>query len=258
MGLSNTKYIGIDPSGGRQTFTYAVIDEDCQLVLIGSGEEEELLLLLRGQKATLVAFNAPRCPNKGLVRKKLEELYHMPGQLRGADMRLAEYELRERGISVSPTASRSETCAPWMQMGFEFYRKLVGIGFQPLNSQNATHQFLETHPHAAFCALLGQLLLPKPSVEGRLQRQLILYGKNMGIKNPMDYFEEITEHRLLKGILSTQSIYSTEELDALVAAFTAFMAASHPSEVVWIGNSEEGQIVLPVSVLKEVYTAYRP
>jgi predicted nuclease with RNAse H fold len=254
MLFSKTTFIGIDPSGGRHPFTYAALDEDCQLVALAAGEVEEVLAFLGGQQATVVAINAPRSPNKGLVRKKLEEQSLTPGHLRGADMRLVEYELREHGISVSPTPSRPETCAAWMQMGFDFYLKLDGTGFKPFPSENATHQWLETHPHAAYCALLGQLPLPKPTLEGRLQRQLVLFEQDMGIKDPMEFFEEITRHRLLKGVLPIEFIYTAEELDALVAAFTAYLAVSQPGEVVWVGIKQEGQIVLPVSRLKEAYS----
>ncbi len=47
----------------------------------------------------------------------------------------------------------------------------------------------------------------------------------MGIKDPMEFFEEITRHRLLKGVLPEEFIYSAEELDAMVAAFTAYMVS---------------------------------
>jgi predicted RNase H-like nuclease len=76
----------------------------------------------------------------------------------------------------------------------------------------------------------------------------------MGIKDPMEFFEEITRHRLLKGGLPTEFIYTAEELDALVAAYTAYLAASQPGEVLRIGNKQEGEIVLPVSGLKEAYS----
>ncbi len=254
MLFSKTTFIGIDPSGGRHPFTYAALDENCQLVALAAGEVEDVLAFLSGQQTTVVAVNAPRCPNKGLVRKKLEKQSLTPGHLRGADMRLAEHELRERGISVSPTSSRLENCAAWMQVGFDFYRKLDGTGFKPYPSENATHQWLETHPTAAYCALLGQLPLPKPTLEGRLQRQLVLYEQDMGIKDPMEFFEEITRHRMLKGVLPMEFIYTAEELDAMVASFTAYLATSRPDEVVWIGNKQEGQIVLPVSGLKETYS----
>jgi predicted nuclease with RNAse H fold len=254
MLFSKATFIGIDPSGGRNPFTYAALDEACQLVALAAGGVEEVLAFLGGQQATVVAVNAPRCPNKGLVRKRLEKQSLTPGQLRGTDMRLAEYELRKRGINVSPTSSRPETCAAWMQTGFDFYHKLDGMGFKPYPSENATHQWLETHPHAAYCTLLGRLLLPKPTLEGRLQRQLVLYEQDIGIKDPMNFFEEITRHRFLKGILPMEFIYSAEELDAIVAAYTAYLTASRPGDVVWIGNKQEGQIVLPVAELKDAYS----
>jgi hypothetical protein len=254
MLFSKTIFIGIDPSGGRHPFTYAALDEGCQLVALAGGEVEEVLAFLGGQQATIVAINAPSNPNIGLVRRMLEKQNLTPSHLRGADMRLAEYELRERGIFVSPTSARPDTCAAWMQTGFDFYHKLDVTGYKPYPSENASHQWMETHPQAAYCALLGQLLLPKPTLEGRLQRQLILYEQDMGIKDPMEFFEEITRHRLLKGELPIEFIYSAEELDALVAAFTAYLTANQPSEAVWVGNKQEGQIVLPVVGLKEAYS----
>jgi len=254
MPFSKISFIGIDLSGGFHPFTYAALDEDCQLMTLAAGEVEEVLAFLAGQQSSIVAVNAPHCPNNGLVRKMLEKQNLTPGRLRGTDMRLAEYELRERGISVSPTASRPETCAAWMQAGFDFYHKLDEMGFIAYPSENTPHQWLETHPHATYCALLGQLPLPKPTLEGRLQRQLALYELDMGIKDPMGFFEEITRHRLLKGILPMEFIYTAEELDTLGAAFTAYMAGSQPSKVVRVGNKQEGQIVLPVAGLKEIYS----
>lgn len=254
MLFSKTTFIGIDLSGGRHPFTYAALDEQCQLVALSSGEIEDVLAFLGNQQETLVAINAPHCPNLGLVRKQMENQSLSHGHLRGVDMRVAEHELRECGISVSPTSSRPETCAAWMQTGFEFHGKLEGMGFKPFPLENTSLQWLETHPHAAYCTLLGKLPLPKPTLEGRLQRQLILYEQAMGIKDPMEFFEEITRHRLIKGVLPIEFIYTPEELDALVAAYTAYMAASQPGKVTWVGNKQEGQIVLPVPELKESYS----
>jgi predicted nuclease with RNAse H fold len=254
MLFSKTTFIGIDPSGGRQPFTYAALDQDRQLVALASGEADEVLAFLGGQESTVVAVNAPSGTNKGLVRKKLEKQSLTPGHLRGAEMRLAEHELRVRGISVSPTPSRREACAAWMQAGFDFYRRLREMGFEPCPTDGASHQWLETHPHAAFCALLGQLPLPKPTLEGRLQRQLVLYDQDVGIKDPMEFFEEITRHKLVRGILPVEYIYTAEELDALAAAYTACLASSQPDGVVRTGNKQEGQIVLPVAALKESYS----
>jgi hypothetical protein len=66
-------------------------------------------------------------------------------------------------------------------------------------------------------------------------------------------FEEITRHRLMHGILPLDTIYSPGELDALVAAYTAWLAGTHPEQITSLGAPEEGQIVLPAAELKAHY-----
>jgi hypothetical protein len=254
MLFSSLLFVGVDPTAGRQPFTYAAVDQDCRLVALAAGELDELLAFLAGQPAVVMAVNAPPRPNLGLVRKKMETESLTPLHLRGADMRIAEYELRECGISVSPTASRPEACSAWMQMGFNFYHRLESAGYKQYPSRNATHQWLETHPHAAFCSLLGQLPLPKPTLEGRLQRQVALCEQGLGIKDPMAFFEEITRHKLLHGTLPMEFIYAAEELDTIMAAYVAYHFVNSPEEMVLVGDKQEGQIALPVKGLKEKYS----
>jgi len=253
MFFSHISFIGIDPTAGRKPFTFAALDAECRLLALDICELDEALALVGRQEAAIVAVNAPSAPNQGLVKKKLEaqSLMHYP---RGTNMRLAEYELRQRGIVLSSTPGRAESCPEWMHLGFILYRKLAGMGFEPYpGGENASHQWLETHPHAAYCALLGQSPLSKLSLEGRIQRQLALHELGVGINDPMDFFEEITRHRLVKGILPLEVIYTPEQLDALVAAYTAYIAAKKPEEILFIGAREEGRIALPVGELKERY-----
>ena len=87
-----------------------------------------------------------------------------------------------------------------------------------------------------------------------MQRQLVLHANDLGIRDPMQFFEEITRHWLLKGVLPMGHIYSAEELDALVAALTAFRAVRKPANVMGIGDNEEGRITLPVASLNETYS----
>jgi predicted nuclease with RNAse H fold len=246
-------FVGVDPTAGRHPFTFAALDQNCQLVAMAAGDTEDVFTFLTDHQAAVVSVNAPPRPNCGLVRKKLEELNLAPGQLRGSDIRLAERELREHGISVIPTPSRKETCPAWMQMGFDFYQRLEQAGFKQYPSDNNAHQYTESHPHAAFCALLGQLPLPKPTLEGRLQRQIALYEQGVGIHDPMEFFEEITRHKLLHGILPIEFIYAAEELDTLMAAYLAYSVTNCPQEIIFIGDQQEGQIALPVSNLKDRY-----
>jgi hypothetical protein len=253
MQMINRIFVGVDSSGGRFPFTLAAIDEKKQLMSIWAGEVDEVFGFFNDHPSIIAAINAPSRPNKGEVRKKIEAEKMKPGQLRKVDMRMAEFELIGRGISISQTASCLENCATWMQIGFNFHHDLEKKGFKPFPSEEAPYQSLETNPYAAFSVLLGQLPLPKPTLEGRLQRHLVLYEQGMGINDPMEFFEEITRRRLIKGDLPCEKIFSPQELDALVAAFTAFIAVEQPENISWIGDRQEGQIILPVADLKKMY-----
>jgi predicted RNase H-like nuclease len=141
-----------------------------------------------------------------------------------------------------------------MRMGFKVYRRLEGLGYESYPAGDGAYlQWMEVYPHASYTCLLGLTPFPKHTLEGRLQRQLVLYELKMNVPDAMRVFEEITRHRLLKGILSIDSLYSPGELDALVAAYTAWVAATQPDQTLVLGDPQEGQIVLPVPVLKDRY-----
>jgi hypothetical protein len=253
MLFTESVFVGVDPTSGRKAFTYAALDRDLNLIALADAEMEEVVAFLGGQKAATVAVNAPSRVNQGLVRKILEKQSLTPHQLRGADMRLAEHELRGRGITVSGTPGREASCPAWVQVGFSLYAKLSKLGFKTYPEDGTSHQWLETHPHACFCVLLGDNPLPKPTLEGRLQRALILYECGVRIRDPMEFFEEITRYKLMRGNLPVELIQLPEQLDALVAAYTAWLAIEKPGEVSRVGHKHEGFITLPGTVLREKY-----
>jgi predicted nuclease with RNAse H fold len=254
MNSNDSVYIGIDPASGNKEFSYAVLDANLDLITLSDADKDEMVAFLAEQESAFVAVNAPARVNQGLVKKKLENERSIPGRtLRGVDIRLAEYELHERGIAVTGTPSREEFCPAWMQVGFALYQKLSEIGFKSYGVEDATCQVLETQPHACFCMLVDGAPLPKSTLEGRLQRQLVLYDKGLRITDAMRFFEEITRFKLIKGILPTDVLYSPEQLDVLVAAYTAWLAAHQPDEVIGIGDSVEGKMYLPARELKEKY-----
>lgn len=253
MLFTDSVYVGIDPASGRKSFAYAALDRDLHLVTLADGELDDLTAFLGAQRSAVVAILAPSSVNQGLVRRKLESESLTPGMhIRGADLRMAEYDLRERGITVTGTPARVESCPAWMQSGFDLYKKLAKMGFATYPQDDTPYQMLEANPHACFCALLDQIPLPKPTLEGRLQRQLALHERRIRVKDPMDFFEEITRHKLLRGILPTDLVYAADMLDVIVAAYTAWLAVQHPEQVVHVGDPSEGQIVVP-GRLKEKY-----
>ena len=246
-------FIGVDPSGGRKPFTYAAFDLQGRLLTLADGEMDDVLAFLGGQQAALVAVNAPPRPNSGLVRETRQSLplLHQPG--RALDMRLAEHNLREHGINVAATPARREYCSGWVQAGFDFYRRMAELGYLPHSEEKPARSWIETHPQACFAVLLGHSPLSRTSLEGRLQRQLILYEQGLRIRDPMDFFEELTRHKLLKGNLPLELLYTPEQLDALTAAHTAWLLGTKPLETSLLGDPDEGQLTLPARDLKAKY-----
>ena len=251
---TDTLYIGIDPTTGKNEFEYAVLDANLNLVKLADADREEMFIFLERQNAAFVAVNAPTQVNHGLVKIKLDMAGSSPGRaIRGVDMRLAEFELRKRGIQVAGTPSREEFCPAWMQVGFALYQKMSDFGFKPLDADGANHRVFETHPYASFCTLAESIPFPKPTMEGRLQRQAILFNKGLRINDAMEFFEEITRFKLMKGILPVEILYTPEQLDVLVAAYTAWVAANRPGDISRVGDKNEGQIFLPISELHDKY-----
>ncbi len=138
-------------------------------------------------------------------------------------------------------------------MGFTLHRQLKELGFQDFPDDQAKRQKMETNPHAVFCALVGQIPLSKPSLEGRLQRQSILLGNGACINDPMDFFEEITLHKLMHGLLPLEYVHTPEELDAIAAALTAWIAVNRQDEFTFVGDVGEGRIALPIKSLLDNY-----
>jgi hypothetical protein len=118
---------------------------------------------------------------------------------------------------------------------------ITQAGFKSFANQNVPKRFLVTNPQDCFRALTGHNLLPRRSLEGRLQRSAILYEQGLQIKDPIDIFEEITRYKLIQGILPLENIYSSKELDALVAAYLAWIAVRRPGQI-----ALQGEFALPV------------
>jgi predicted RNase H-like nuclease len=69
----------------------------------------------------------------------------------------------------------------------------------------------------------------------------------------MDFFEEITRYKIVKGIWPIELLYLPEQLDALVAAYIAWLTAHKTDGTFMIGDAKEGMVLLPGRELKEKY-----
>jgi type IV secretory pathway ATPase VirB11/archaellum biosynthesis ATPase len=122
----------------------------------------------------------------------------------------------------------------------DFKNQLVQTGFQSFSQKDHTKHWFETNAQDCYHAWLGQNPLPRRTLEGRLQRSLILYEQALRIEDPMDIFEEITRFKLIKGVFRLENVYSSKELDALAAAYLAWMSINRPEQIV-----ATGELVLP-------------
>jgi hypothetical protein len=253
MLFTDSAFIGISPTSGHKSFAYAALDRDLNLIALAEGEVDDVTAFIAGQSSATVAVNSPAAVNRGLVREMTKSKMLTSAQIRRVDLRLAEYELRERGIAVTKTSASAEACSAGMQAGFELYRKLGKMGFQKYPEKDSMQLVLETNSHACYCAMAGQIPLARLSLAGRLQRQIILYERGLQIKDPMDFFEEITRYKISKGIFPMELLYQPDQLDALAAAYTAWLVVQKPESVLMVGDAKEGMVVLPEKELKEKY-----
>ena len=246
----HTTYIGIDIAPSRRPFSYAALDSEKRLLAMGQCQILELLAYTSGQQQAVIALNAPFRPNQGLmlqdeIRKSLSP---RPTGSHWTDLRVAEYQLHAAGITVPHTPAREKDCHAWQQHGFTLAENFASYGFKPYTeTEDAPLQMLETQTDAIFHLITGHAPAEDKLLEGRLQRQLLLHEHDMPVTDPMDLFEEITRFRLLKGELAINNVLSTGELNALIAAWLAWLAVNEPDKIQKFGIAEEGEIYLPVA-----------
>lgn len=245
-------YMGIDITFGPKPVTFVALDEDQQPLAIGEGEVADALAFAAGQTAgALIAVNAAAHPNHGRMKRAevRQSLIPPPPKGKYTALRQAEYELAQAGLRVPETPDAPEKSLPWVRKGFLVAEKLEWLGYRPFPDTTETpsqRQWLEINATAAFWSLLGVEPLESGTLEGRIQRQLVLKDEGLKVPDAMDFFEEITRFKILKSSLPDKDIFSQAELNAWIGAYTAWLAHKAPERVRRYGESEEGFIYLPV------------
>ena len=246
----HTTCIGIDIAPSRRPFSYAALDSEKRLLAMGQCQILEVLAFTSGQQQAVIALNAPFRPNQGLMQQDevRKSLSPRPTGSHWTDLRVAEYQLHTAGITIPHTPSREKDCHTWQRHGFTLAHNFADYGFrQYAPSEDAPLQMLETQTDAVFHLTTGFAPVEDKLLEGRLQRQLLLHEHNLPVIDPMDLFEEITRFRLLKGELAINNVLSTGELNALTAAWLAWLAVNEPEKIQKFGVAEEGEIYLPLA-----------
>ncbi len=249
MDLSITHYIGMEITGARGNLTCAILDDSHRILFRGELTFDEFQQKLNESSVAIAAITSPITLNEGLMANPASQptLFEPRQTKRYANIRLCEYELFSRGFTATRTPSNLDQCTPALQRALRFSSEMAALGFQRWPSPGAEKQVMEVHPDAAYAALLGSKLNSPKSLEGRLQRQLLLQEEHLNVRDPMTFFEEITRHKIKTGQLPEGIVYSAAELNALIAALTARCAYKNPTGVTLLGDVNEGRIVLPIS-----------
>jgi len=212
---------------------------------------EEILDEISNNKA-MIAVNAPAGINQGLMRDDVfrRSLSSPPRQGRFTDIRVVDYELIQRGIKTVRVPDDIKKCPLWVRKGILLFDTLQKNGFLHLSTETENRYVFEVNSEAIFWSLLGFSPYDAKSLEGRIQRQLVLFEKGVEIEDPMEFFQEITRYRLLKGAIPLTMIFGISELYALAGAYMAWYKKKNPKSVFQLGNSQEGLIYLPCQGVK--------
>jgi len=257
MLFTDAVFVGIDPTAGKQPIQYAALDRDLHLIALDQGDLESVLAFVASLESAVVAVDAPQGTSRGLMSQAdTRRRYNLrPEGKTWAKWRVCEYELRRRNIRLYNTPEREEDAKAWARTGFELFRRLEKIGFRKniLDEKSDERAIIEARAHSGFTILLERRPFLKRTLEGRLQRQLVLYLEGLDIANPMYALEEITRHNLLSGHLPLDRLHTFDALDAMMAAFTAYLTGIHTDRVSQVGERDEGLITLPASELNDFY-----
>jgi len=205
-------YIGLDPaSAPRRPSAFAVLDDQGGLRDLGLVREDDDILALAGRwRPRYVAIDAPLSLAKGMHCLE-ESCPCAPASPDG--LKAGERALLKEGIGLFRTTKRSIIRA-MVYRAMRLRRALEERGYA----------VMEVYPYASKVRLFGR---PVPKKTTRAGRQW-LHERLEGL------VPALREHR---------HPLSHDELDAIVAAYTAYLRGRGQAEAV--GDREEGVIYVP-------------
>lgn len=233
-------FIGVDVSAGKRPYTTAVLDLSGNLLALETCSMDGIIKFTGGYQIVKIAVNSPRELKTNRIPDTHFDLI--------SENDLQEASTLEYQVSVNLRKAGYRRISTLNGITIPSARLKNGQRlFDCLEGQNSILEggIIVVNAHACYTMLLGRNPLMRSSTEGRIQRQLALILNGIRLKDPMDYFEEITKFRLLQGLLPEKMLYSSRQLDALVSAFTARLEYMEPLSVHHFGDGSGGTIHCP-------------
>ncbi|HEV2815099.1 MAG TPA: DUF429 domain-containing protein [Solirubrobacteraceae bacterium] len=255
------RYCGIDVSaaeGGQQLVTLherrGVASGELVATFYEPGSVEQIARTVRGFGGeAVVAIDAPSGHRLDLLApdRPLRAALNLP-EGRYERARVCDALLFRRRLPLYPVPSAGQALAKWeawIGVGFQLFDALEPLGLYRPDQRGAVEgpvgegalrhgRVCETYPDAVFCSLLGHRPPPKRTPGGLQQRIAALR-----LRDVVDDDGGLWQR-------------TVDELDACAAAYAAFALAEGFGS--WVGDAEEGVIVLPVAELESTYAPLPP
>jgi hypothetical protein len=238
-------YIGVDVQAFQKPFYYSAVDADLETIACGHGRMVDVLAYLAGQSSALVAINGPVWAPKsdpGFLQSGLFGGEHLSISV---IHRSPDIELTSHGYPRVPIPAAAKKIPLWMERSLELTEEMKLMGYALVENSKANRVFFETNTDAAYHLITGCWPYDSRSLEGRLQRQLLLYEFGFPLRDPMVFLEEFTRYRLRTSNVPLIQIGVAHELRALMAAATAWLMDNRPEMLDHQGVGSEGEIILP-------------
>jgi predicted nuclease with RNAse H fold len=205
-------YLGVDPtSGPRRPSAFAVLDDQGRLHDVGLVQEDDgILALARRWRPRYLAIDAPLSLPEGMCCLE-ESCPCAPASPDG--LKAAERALLKEGIGLFRTTKRS-IIKDMVYRAIRLRRALEERGYA----------VMEVYPYASKVRLFGRPIPKKTTKAGRQWLRQRLEG----------LVPDLREHRRRLG---------HDQLDAIVAAYTAYLHGRGQAEAV--GDPQEGVIYVP-------------
>ncbi|GAP20005.1 hypothetical protein [Leptolinea tardivitalis] len=243
-------YIGIDVQAVQKPYFYTALNGNLETIACGHGRLGDVLAYLAGQSTALVAINAPvsaQIPEDSLYQEGL----FSPEQIKQTVVaRTGDSELTARGFQFFQPVGNVKKLPLWVERSLELTAGMKQLGYDNTGERNK-RSFFETQSDAGYWLATGTMPYESRSLEGRLQRQLLLYEFGFPLKDPMVFLEEFTRYRLRTSQVPMEQILPAHELRAIFSAATAWLVDMRPDAVECVGQPGQGEIIIPKEFSKK-------
>jgi hypothetical protein len=250
-------FIGLSVISARKPLHVVVLDAEMRTLFAGMLPLAQALEQIDKYPQAVCAIDTPLGVNQGILAGVNGRLrYGLPANATlWQDFRVCEFMIAQAGMKIANTPPPDVPASVRTQLGWQVVEALRQLGFVNYRPGifDSARQLVETHPESAYTVCLGHLPRPKSHLFGQLQRQMVLYDVGLDVQNPLRLFDEISRQQVLLGKWQLQEILPVEQMDAHMAAYTAWLAMENSGQLSLLGDPLEGQIALPMSPLKRKY-----